>query len=59
MAPVRSVDSAGQADGNNNCAELFQEASVTPLGRRTKTSSKTQTEIEEKPSQNLAQLLET
>jgi hypothetical protein len=59
MVPVRPVDSASQAGGNNNCAEMFQEASMTPLGPGTKTTSKTQTEGEEKPSQNLAQLLET
>jgi hypothetical protein len=32
---------------------------MTPLGPRTKTTSKTQTEWKEKPSQNLAKHLET
>jgi hypothetical protein len=37
---VRPVDSAGQAGDYNRCTETFQEASVTPLGPRTKITSK-------------------
>jgi hypothetical protein len=59
MAPVRAVDSVDQAGGYSSCTKTFQEALVTPLGPGTKTTSKTQTEGEEKPSQNLAKHLET
>jgi hypothetical protein len=53
-----SVITSGQASGNNKCAGTFQEASLTLLGPVTKTTSKTQTEGNEKPLQNLANQLE-
>jgi hypothetical protein len=53
------VDSDGQAGGNSNCTETFQEALVTPLGTGTKTTSQTQTEGKQEPPQNLGNQLET
>jgi hypothetical protein len=53
MALVRPVGSAGQAMENSRCIVKFQEASVTPLGPGTKTTTKTS------PSENLANQLQT
>jgi hypothetical protein len=48
--PVRPVDRAGQAGGNKSCTEKIQEASVTPLGPRTKITFEKQTEGNKKNS---------
>jgi hypothetical protein len=49
MAPVRQVDSADQAGGNNKCTTKFQRASVTTLGPGRKSPPK----LELKETKNL------
>jgi hypothetical protein len=59
MAPVRPVNTDGQAVACRRSTAKFQEDSVTPLGTGTKATTKEQTTKKESPSQNLARQLQT